>query len=90
MSRNIDLNGAIVNELELTGSIAGTSSLTGSMYIPPGYTPVYSGDYEATPTLENQIFQTHSRLMLDNFEVKATPLSDTRTADTDGYTITIL
>lgn len=52
--------------------------------------PEYLGPYLATPTAEIQLFGTKSKKMLDNFTVDATPISDVRTVDTDGYTITVL
>ena len=52
--------------------------------------PEYLGPYLATPTLEAQIFETKNKKLLDNFTVDATPISDVRTVDTDGYTITVL
>lgn len=90
MTRNIDLNGTFVSKLELTGFIEAENTLVGTMHIPSGYVPIYDGDYEAIPTLDNQIFPTMDKKMIDDFEVKATPMSDVRTVDTDGYTITIL
>lgn len=33
----------------------------------------YTGDYEATPTLETQIFQTENKRMTDNFIVNPIP-----------------
>ena len=52
--------------------------------------PEYLGPYLAIPTAEIQLFETKSKKMLDDFTVDATPISDVRTVDTDGYTITVL
>lgn len=52
--------------------------------------PEYEGPYLATPTAEIQLFETKNKKMLDDFAVNATPISDVRTVETDGYTITVL
>ena len=52
--------------------------------------PEYLGPYFTIPTTEIQMFETKNKKMIDDFTVDATPISDVRTVDTDGYTITVL
>lgn len=68
------------------------SGLIGELNYGPGSEriPEYMGPYLAVPTAESKSFDTKNKKMLDNFTVGATPISDVRTSDTDGYTITVL
>ncbi len=76
----------------LTGSIAAPGHLIGSVSSAASHSGVeiYGGPYEAIPTAEEQIFSTKNKKMIDDFTVDATPISDVRTVDTGGYTITVL
>lgn len=86
------LDGVISEPEELTGYLSPTnSSLIGELSYASGSSiEEYMGPYVATPTLEVQILETKEKKMLDDVTVNATPLSDVRTVDTDGYTITVL
>lgn len=78
---------------ELMGELCTTEQeLIGELNYGPGSVviPEYLGPYTAIPTAEIQSFETKNKKMLDNFTVDATPISDVRTSDTDGYTITVL
>lgn len=83
MTVSIDLVGEI--SFEDQGLIGTLTYGSGGLRIPD-----YLGPYLATPTAEIQLFETKDKKMLDNFTVDATPISDVRTVDTDGYTITVL
>ena len=86
-----NLIGYISSYESLTGSISSERTIVGSMTYPSShYIDEYEGPYEATPTLDIQKLRTHDKLMRDDVTIHATPISDTITADTDGYTITIL
>ena len=83
MTVSIDLVGEI--SFEDQGLIGTLTYGSGSSRIPE-----YLGPYLATPTAEIQLFETKNKKLLDDFTVDATPISDVRTVDTDGYTITVL
>lgn len=51
--------------------------------------PPYEGEYEATPTLEEQVFATKETSMLQDFTVHETPVSEVIN-EQGGYTLTIL
>lgn len=103
MADDNTLIGYIVQEESLVGTLSVFEEMTGEFSIAePGligelnYGPgseritEYMGPYLAVPTAESQSFDTKNKKMLDNFTVDATPISDVRTSDTDGYTITVL
>lgn len=86
-----NLIGYISSYGSLQGSISSETTIIGTMTYPSShYIDEYEGPYEATPTLDVQKLRTHDKLMLDDVTINATPVSDTITPDTDGYTITIL
>ena len=96
------LIGYIEQYVSLTGFLSDTDGLTGTFSISePGligtltygsgaHITEYGGPYFTVPTAEVQIFETKNKKMVDDFTVDATPISDVRTVDTDGYTITVL
>lgn len=51
--------------------------------------PAYEGEYEATPTAEEQVFSTEGTSMLSDFTVHATPYSEVSNPE-GGETVTIL
>lgn len=51
--------------------------------------PAYDGEYEATPTSEEQVFATAQTSMLQDFTVHKTPYSEVSNPE-GGYTATIL
>lgn len=97
-----ELNGSVEKVLYLSGSINGQSNIKGTLEnagslkgtvaaaISHGEIEIYDGSYIATPSMDAQIFPTKFKKMIDDFKVNATPMSDVRTVDTDGYTITVL
>ena len=102
MAEDNTLVGYIVQEESLIGVLSTSEELIGEFGMAePGLVgeltygagskiPEYLGLYLATPTAEIQLFGTKNKKMLDDFTVDATPISDVRTVDTDGYTITVL
>ena len=103
MADDNTLIGYIVQEESLVGVISASEELIGEFGLSePGLIgeltygqgsariPEYLGPYLATPTAEIQLFGTKNKKLLDDFTVDATPISDVRTVDTDGYTITVL
>lgn len=88
---------SLIGELSVPEEIIGEFGITetgliGELHYGPGSIkiPEYLGSYTAIPTADVQLFETKNKKMLDNFTVDATPISDVRTSDTDGYTITVL
>ena len=103
MADDNTLIGYIVQEESLVGILSVAEEMTGELSMAePGLIgeltygsggskiPEYLGPYLATPTAEIQLFGTKNKKLLDDFTVDATPISDVRTSDTDGYTITVL
>lgn len=92
MNSTQKIKGFIKRAGYLTGSMAAPGHLIGSVASAMSHSGVeiYGGPYEATPTAEEQIFPTKFKKMIDDFTVDATPISDVRTVDTGGYTITVL
>lgn len=86
------LSGSMDNEGRFLGTMNVSGNLIGTAHAATGHSgiEVYDGSYEATPTSNEQTFPTKSKKMIDDFKVNATPISDVRTVDTDGYTITVL
>lgn len=92
ISRSEPLIGELYGDGELIGTISYSEpGLIGELTYGAGSKiPEYMGPYLATPTADIQLFGTKNKKMLDDFTVDATPISDVRTVDTDGYTITVL
>lgn len=103
MTDDNTLVGYIVQEESLIGVLSVTEEMIGEFGMAePGLIgeltygsggsriPEYLGPYLVIPTAESQLFGTKNKKMLDDFAVDATPISDVRTVDTDGYTITVL
>ena len=86
------LSGIISYKEELTGTISMVNQgLIGTLtYGSASTIEKYEGPYETVPTADIQIFETKNKKMLDDFTVDATPISDVKTVETDGYTITVL
>ena len=86
------LTGSMSSEGHFSGDMNTSGNLTGSVYAAMDHSKIeiYDGSYDATPTAESQLFPTKFKKMIDNFTVNPTPMSDVRTVDTDGYTITVL
>lgn len=102
MTEENTLVGYIVQEESLIGVLSifeemvgefsiSETGLIGELNYGPGgpKIPEYLGPYSTIPTTEIQLFETKNKKLLDNFTVDATPISDVRTVDTDGYTITV-
>lgn len=87
-----ELSGVISNYEELTGIFSiSDNGLIGTLTYGAGSTIIdYKGPYFTIPTADVQKFGTKNKKMLDDFTVDATPISDVRTVETDGYTITVL
>lgn len=85
-------SGSMEHEGQFLGSMNAFGNLIGTVYAAMDHSgiEVYDGSYEATPTSNEQTFPTKFKKMIDDFKVNATPMSDVRTSDTDGYTITVL
>lgn len=102
ISKSSSIEGTIENSKNISGSIgyaknfSGTMSssgnLIGTVYAAMDHSgiEIYHGPYNATPTADIQILETKFKKLIDNVTIEATPISDTQTAGTDGYTITVL
>lgn len=86
------LSGSMSGGGQFSGAMNAFGNLIGTVYAAMDHSgiEVYDGSYEATPTSNEQTFPTKFKKMIDDFKVNATPMSDVRTVDTDGYTITVL
>lgn len=86
------LSGIISDHEEMSGVISlADQGLIGTLTYGSGsIIEEYEGPYFTVPTAESQIFGTKNKKMLDDFTVDATPISDVKTVETDGYTITVL
>ena len=84
--------GSITSQNEMVGVVSfSDNGLIGTLNYGSGSKiPEYLGPYFTIPTADIQLFETKNKKMLDDFTVDATPISDVRTSDTDGYTITVL
>ena len=103
MADDNTLIGYIVQEESLIGVLSVSEEMVGELSMSePGLIgeltygsggsriPEYLGPYLAIPTADTQLFGTKNKKLLDDVTVDATPISDVRTVDTDGYTITVL
>lgn len=87
--------GALIGTISEVGNLVGTVSSNGSLIGTASSSMVehideYEGPYIATPTADIQTLLTQDKKMIDDVTINATPISDVRTVDTDGYTITVL
>lgn len=77
-------------EIDLIGYIEAGALLTGTMNASTRSDyPNYTGEYEATPTTQNQVFDTKYRTLVSDFTVNATPYSEVSNIY-GGHTVTIL
>lgn len=86
------LTGVISSRSSITGQVVTSSSLTGGMTVGTVFsdnTPPYDGEYEVTPSTENEvILKTSNKLMLADVQVKKIPYYDV-TNSTGGSTVYI-
>lgn len=76
--------------IDIIGQIETGASLSGTMNIPKGSEyPRYTGEYEATPSTQTQIFTTRYTVLSSDFTVNATPYSEVSN-EQGGHTVTIL
>lgn len=91
MFSELYMNGLLNNPLKLKGSMRATQHLKGFAAASMAYSDleVYDGDYEVTPTNNEQILHTKHKKMEDDVTVHKTPYSEVSN-EYGGYTVTIL
>lgn len=91
MFAELYMNGLLNNPLKLKGSMRATQHLKGFAATSMAYSDleVYDGDYEVTPTNNEQILHTKHKKMEDDVTVHKTPYSEVSN-EYGGYTVTIL
>ena len=91
MFSELYMNGLLRNPLKLKGTMQATTNLRGFASASMAYSEleVYDGDYEVTPTNNEQILHTKHKKMEDDVTVHKTPYSEVSN-EYGGYTVTIL
>ena len=86
------LNATISSKSLISGSINSSTILgdikIGTVQIIRRDFPNYRGEYEATPSIGEQIFPTKNKSMLDNFVIHEIPYAETSNPS-GGYTAII-
>lgn len=71
------LNGLINANAGLQGTIIESNVLKGDLSMEAASYPVYSGDYEVTPSTESQTLNTMNKVMADDVSIKEIPYFET-------------
>ncbi len=71
--------------MAVNGVLKGVVKVSG---IPNREYPFYGGDYEFTPTIDEQIISTKNKTLLDNIKINGIPVQE-EINSTGGTTVTI-
>lgn len=72
----------------MTATLSGAGSMSASIALPRSSMPPYTGDYEVTPRLfEDVVLQTQGKVMSRDVTVYEIPYYENPTAGTNGETI---
>ena len=89
MSCHCKLTGRLSEISHLHGSLSALSNLSGSLTVPVDYTaPTYEGEYEITPAVYEQSFDTAGKKMGHDLVVLEIPYAETSNLS-GGYTAII-